>query len=152
MPTYSYLFQSKISTVLHSLRFRFREKLSEHYYPVRDTVQDTYLIWYGSMYTRFIISVVCNILFCKYEHPTDPLANQRISSRSSRVWDHQENEISQGLYDFSKGDSNPIVSPKPGKLEGYIMKSIKGRSIYAFEGIPYGKSKRFEVCLCFCTR
>ena len=100
------------------------------------------------MFYQFFVTAACTVLFCALEYPSDPLATQRISSRSSRIVDLQENEINEGLYDFSKGDTNPIVSTKSGKLEGYVMKSIKGRSIYAFEGVPYGESKRFEVCLC----
>jgi len=57
--------------------------------------------------------------------------------------------LRNGEYNFSNGKSNPIVATNSGKLEGYSMKSVSGRGIYAFDGIPYaettGGRNRFEV-------
>lgn len=44
---------------------------------------------------------------------------------------------------------NPTVKIKDGTLEGHVLKTINGREIAAFEGVPYAKppigSLRFEV-------
>jgi hypothetical protein len=49
----------------------------------------------------------------------------------------------------SKADLNPIAHTNLGAVEGYVMKTIKGRSIYAYEGIPFAEStggpNRFKV-------
>jgi hypothetical protein len=95
------------------------------------------------MFSVLLRTVSCALLLCKNEHPSDPLASQKLALRPS---DHSlSNEI-----DFdSKADLNPIVHTNMGAVEGYVMKTIKGRSIYAYEGIPFAEStggpNRFKV-------
>ena len=89
-----------------------------------------------------ILSVTfCAIIHCQYEFPQDPLADQR-TDRTGR--DFIANEDVAGL-------SFPTAVTRAGVVEGYFMKSIKGRTILAFEGIPYGEdtggSNRFMVSL-----
>jgi len=36
-----------------------------------------------------------------------------------------------------------------GKVEGYHMKTVEAREIFAFEGIPYGKADRWKVKSCY---
>ena len=92
-------------------------------------------------------SLYCFAIICQHELPSDPIAAQRVSVRSSRLLSSDGSHFDG--YDFSKGKLNPIVNVSAGRLEGYVMKSIKGRSIYAFEGVPYaettGGANRFKV-------
>jgi len=72
----------------------------------------------------------CYILHCEYEFPSDPLANQRGS---------REFNGNQVDGEWSHPTTYPTAYTKAGVLEGYFMKTIKGRVISAFDGIPYGE-------------
>jgi carboxylesterase type B len=52
-------------------------------------------------------------------------------------------------------NGKPVAFTKAGALEGYVMKSIRQRNIYTFEGVPFGEStggkNRFEVSKCTLT-
>lgn len=46
---------------------------------------------------------------------------------------------------------NPIVETCDGKVEGTVMKTYDGETVYSFLGIPYGKppigDQRFKVSI-----
>jgi len=44
-----------------------------------------------------------------------------------------------------KVDIPEIVTVRQGKIEGYHMKTSSARTIFAFEGIPYGRAERWKV-------
>jgi hypothetical protein len=45
----------------------------------------------------------------------------------------------------NKADIEAKVTVNSGKLEGYHMQTVAGRTIFAFEGIPYGRAELWKV-------
>jgi len=89
----------------------------------------------------------CAVMHCEFEFPHDPVAN------SNKL---QESPLARAGRNYHGNEVEsptpmPTASTRGGVLEGYFMKSIKGRNIATFEGIPYGETtggrNRFMVSL-----
>jgi len=123
-----------------------------------------------------LFSVLCRFLPCedRYENPTSLLPegfrasrtlgrnlkngvqDEEFSSRYSRTALNNSEVDSQLLLKIQNDETQddllpPIASTKSGDVEGYYMKVVSGRKIYAFEGIPYAEKptlqNRFKVSL-----
>lgn len=61
----------------------------------------------------------------------------------------QQSPTQNANGDSGTYNNNLVVQTNNGLVEGYIMKTINGREIYAFEGIPYAEAPighlRFRV-------
>jgi len=87
-----------------------------------------------SLTRSFVFNLFCALFSCtpQNELPSDPLFSKGNHS---------------GIYSVQL--QRPFVSTQHGALEGYVMRSIRQRPIYAFEGIPYAENtagiNRFKV-------
>jgi hypothetical protein len=94
-------------------------------------------------------AILCGLMFCTHEYPSDPLASRRFASRSLSLHTSYDSLFNNDLELDSKVNLSPITQTNSGAVEGYVMRSIKGRRFCAYEGIPYGEStggpNRFKV-------
>jgi hypothetical protein len=104
--------------------------------------------------TTFLVNVFCGFINCVYNnpYPSDPLLSS--SSLSDEPTSNNEisrilrrNAMTDGRISRSANNNSvypeklePIVFTDNGGLEGYIMKTIRQRNIFAFEGVPFGES------------
>jgi len=93
----------------------------------------------------FLMNVLCAMVPCDYKnpHPEIGIYNDSDNSvsgvRHSLLGNNREKRLIQGA-------SHPVVSTQQGQVQGYPMRVMSGRQIYAFEGIPYGQvTKRFDL-------
>jgi len=93
-----------------------------------------------------VLLVLCSVFQCEHEYPSDPLQSERAVVMGRSITDRTGRE---NRWNEVENNGNPIVFTRAGAVEGYVMKTIKGRSIAAFEGIPFaedtGGRNRFMV-------
>jgi hypothetical protein len=91
----------------------------------------------------FLVNLFCSLVPCEpnFGDPQVPSGKHdgRLKTRSHTV----PGLTSDGYLD------PPVVQTYSGAMEGYLMKIINGRRIYAFEGVPYAEAPvghlRFQV-------
>jgi len=112
----------------------------------------------------FLANVFCGFFSCVYQnqYPSDPLLPSVQTYSPDAVSDNELSRIlkrnlaEDGTLSSRKVNNSifpekvePIVFTDAGALSGYMMKTIRQRSIFAFEGVPYGEStadgNRFKV-------
>jgi len=88
----------------------------------------------------FLLNVFCSLVPCEpnFGDPKiPPSPHGRLKTRSHET--SFPGMTPDGFFD------PPTVFTYSGGVEGYLMRIINGRQIYAFEGIPYATAKRFQV-------
>ncbi|CAG7717499.1 unnamed protein product [Allacma fusca] len=80
------------------------------------------------MVLTFLVNLLCAVVNCApdFGQPGDSLVGSRLGAR---VLDLNGTVLQP-----------PLVETLGGSLEGYFMKTISGREIYAFEGIPFAEA------------
>ena len=73
----------------------------------------------------FVLHLFCSYFDCSLTNPQPTIPSI-------------EKDSANGDYIFAKAEDT-LVYTKNGAVQGFIEKVISGRSIYAFEGIPYAE-------------
>ncbi len=86
----------------------------------------------------FLMNLLCALVPCDPEIPYPEIHGMEVGFRGKRL-----------ISGVDDGDNNnyPIVTTTNGQVQGYPMLVMSGRKIFAFEGITYGNSERFQVCI-----
>ncbi|XP_035709631.1 venom carboxylesterase-6-like [Folsomia candida] len=90
----------------------------------------------------FLVQLLCVLVPCNPRYPIPDLSqdedkvNDRFagiagSNFLKRLWHSHSDEGHHALP--------PLVKTEGGVVEGYVMKVVGGREVYAFEGLPYGE-------------
>lgn len=109
----------------------------------------------------FLAELICVLVPCNPNYPNPDLSGTRgIEERRESVSfkeSYSRAEFLKGLFqrfksigeDKGNGKREPFVITKGGGVQGYFMKVVGGRDVYAFEGIPYAEAPignlRFRV-------
>jgi hypothetical protein len=105
----------------------------------------------------FALNLFCGFFSCVYvnQYPSDDSGGQALNPDSTSTLFRRSSRSYNGTgrtglsNDLHRVNGKPVAFTKAGALEGYIMKSIRQRNIYTFEGVPFGEStggkNRFEV-------
>ncbi|CAL8114282.1 unnamed protein product [Orchesella dallaii] len=102
------------------------------------------------MVVVFLFNLMCAIVSCDpYYNPPTPGVfvessdNSLLTEFISRTGRNLDGNESANLMSLTRPP--PIVETKIGTLEGYFMKVVNGREVYAFDGIKYAeKPERFR--------
>jgi len=90
--------------------------------------------------TALAINILCSYTPCFPTHKPPLAPEYEYGTRSRRRLDLSVNRPTW-----------PVVTTKIGNVHGYTMKTIGGREIYAFEGIPFAEppigNLRFRVSM-----
>ncbi|ODM96252.1 Esterase FE4 [Orchesella cincta] len=99
------------------------------------------------MVVVFLFNLMCAIVSCDpfYSPPTpkaiaDSSGNSLLTDFISRTGRNLDANGSSDIMSLIRPP--PIVDTESGKVEGYFMKVINGREVYAFEGIPYAEQPK----------
>jgi len=93
----------------------------------------------------FLFNMLCAIVPCDPYHrpPSAPSASANEISLLGRNnkddGTHKTFKRSGFPPDADDNPPDPFVVTESGALQGYFMKIVDGKSIYAFEGIPYSQ-------------
>lgn len=89
------------------------------------------------LFATFLFNLLCGLVPCDPNY-SDPIV--------SSVPYKESDLLREGRTCNESETSDPVVTlPSGGRLEGYGMKTVKGRPILAFEGIRYGRAERWKV-------
>jgi hypothetical protein len=89
----------------------------------------------------FLLQTFCVLFVCFKTYPEVKVQHKEINSKLQENWNK---------YSLQNSTNNPpLAFTECGWVQGYYQKTILGRNIAAFEGIPYGQSPtgqlRFRV-------
>lgn len=104
--------------------------------------------------TTFFMNALCALVPCPPQFPGPEIDSasllgfrdgvRRLRNINNGSSDSDGNDVALNIL-----DTTPRVDTQYGTIEGYFMKTVGGRDIYAFEGIPFAEppvgSLRFEV-------
>ena len=88
----------------------------------------------GLLTAHFLFNLFCSVANCnpRYAYPGDFSVSNGTRSGLDSVYEEY-----------------PVVRTNVGRVRGYTMRTISGRAVNAFEGIPYAESphgeRRFQV-------
>ncbi|CAG7821890.1 unnamed protein product [Allacma fusca] len=100
--------------------------------------------------TTFLVNVLCALVPCPPQFPGPEISDNNLIDSQADTFRHlrgtNNDTDSDNLQPF---EIEPRVGISNGKVEGYFMKTVGGRRILAFEGIPYAEapigSRRFRI-------